>query len=954
MIDVTPEFLTLHKILADIDSSVADHGADQALARIDELLAAEEKDEHKVFANWMRARITKESAGIAAAVQHYETAINLANDKLAAAIRYELGIGWRHAGEAGEAESVLRRTAEDARGLREWGTVARAVEHLSGMAGDGDLFDEARKLAWEADEAWAKTNEVVERARGLRRLGELEERCGELQKAKEAFRSASWLYAEAGEPGSNIEVQCQLSSVLTDLGDENGAIEVARSAAAFAALIAPQTVPFALYALALSLDDNKDYWEEAESTFLRAYEEGCSRKEFKLAAQSSGDLAGLLAAQGRLDAALLWNSRSERHYSEVGHSRGVVICAGNASRFYELLGRFDERVSALRRALDEAKTAGFSDMIPDLSRRFAEAVETPEAHVDSLVVLLDYVQRGILKQAASGEEYDEQARLFVDGLLDKLSEAPSDDEQALNMVIRLVRSTTVAELAMSVALAGHALGRWQDLGSPLVPWLRFELAKLLARLGDHEAARAIYLEAYGEAKSLGDVNLQVAVAGNLALSCQQLDLVEEAERVLEESIPVAKTKTEADSLRLNLAANYMRFWNFEKAEPILNSVLNSARERGDGALIACSAANLACVLSDTGREVEALEYLPLVDEKIAEVAAHEVPELMRLKAIVLERAGESAAAMAAYDEMATLTEEQQQSLSTPALQTVYLSSRQHFFAGAVELAVETDPAKGLYLAQVGRTRAMAQSISGPGNVHSVPRDLASRLRARLSSTEAAVAYYLGERHLLIWCISSAGVSVERVDVTGEELERLTREYRLSLGADSEDTGIQAQLSGLLIEPFRAWLDDYKTLYISPHGPLHNLPFAALGESRRLVQSHNIALVPALHLLDQKPSWSSSWRDKPLIVGDPSGNLPAAADEAKAVARGLERSILLLAADATKDELVKRLNEASLLHLACHARFDADDPFNSGVELASQAGGVELLTLPEIFRLEQSA
>lgn len=951
MLDVTAGSLPLHRKIADIKASVAENGADQALKRLDELLADEETDEHRVFVYWIRARITEESKGVPAAVADFDKAIDLADDKLVPGILYELGVCWRYAGEHGEAETVLRRAAEHATQLEQWGIVARAIEHLSGMAGDKESFDAARDLALEADEAWAKTNELAERGRGLRRLGELEAKRGELENAKEAFRAASWLYASAGETRSNIEVQCQLSNVLTKLGDEKEAIEVARDAARFAEALSPEALPSALYALALSLDDNKKFWVESEETFARCYSEALSRNELQIAAQSSGDLAGLLAGQERFEESLVWNGRSERHYADVGNALGSMVCALNSAAFQAHLGHKDERVSSLRRAFEQARTAGADEYIPEISRLLAEALGTPDALVESLVFLFDSVHRGLLKQAATPQEYDEQGRAFIEGVLDKLVEVTEEEEQALGMAIRVVRSTTVKELTMSIGLAGHALERWKSLDSDLVPWLRLELGKLWARLGDHQAARALYIEAYDEAKRLGDANLQVGAAGNLALSCQELNLVDEAERVLQETIPVAKTETEADSLRLNLASNYMRVWDFDRAEPLLETVLSGARKRGDSALIAASAGNLASVLADTGREGQALDYLTLVDENMAGIAVHQVPDLFRLKAGVLERAGEPEAAMAAYEEMANLADEQQQGLSTPRLQTVYLASRQHYFPPAVELAIKTDPAKGLYLAEVGRARAMAQSISGPGNTHSVPRDMADRLRARLAADEAAVAYYLMDDHLIIWRVSSEGVAVDTIEVSGEEIERLAVEYRLSMDGDSENHALQRQLSAHLVEPIRDWLGGYKTIYISPHGPLHNMPFSALGEDERLVQTHDIGVVPALHLLDQKPGWNTSWKGAPLIIGDPSGNLPSAADEAKAIAAKFDKSILLLGAEATKEELSKRLPEASLLHLACHAGFDFENPFDSGVKLASSDSGGELLSLAEIFRLE---
>ncbi|MDR7274871.1 CHAT domain-containing protein [Catenuloplanes atrovinosus] len=86
-------------------------------------------------------------------------------------------------------------------------------------------------------------------------------------------------------------------------------------------------------------------------------------------------------------------------------------------------------------------------------------------------------------------------------------------------------------------------------------------------------------------------------------------------------------------------------------------------------------------------------------------------------------------------------------------------------------------------------------------------------------------------------------------------------------------------------------------------------------------------ISAPRLIDASPA-----QGPPVVVGNPTGDLPAAEDEAIAVAQtvGVEP---LLGGAGTREAVRNALTEASIVHLAAHAVTDTDDPLASRVKLA---------------------
>jgi tetratricopeptide (TPR) repeat protein len=72
--------------------------------------------------------------------------------------------------------------------------------------------------------------------------------------------------------------------------------------------------------------------------------------------------------------------------------------------------------------------------------------------------------------------------------------------------------------------------------------------------------------------------------------------------------------------------------------------------------------------------------------------------------------------------------------------------------------------------------------------------------------------------------------------------------------------------------------------------------------------------------------------EPLVVGNPTGDLPGATDEAQKVAQFLEVAPLI-GSEATVDRVRRALRAARVVHLAAHARFDSSSPLASPILLA---------------------
>lgn len=162
---------------------------------------------------------------------------------------------------------------------------------------------------------------------------------------------------------------------------------------------------------------------------------------------------------------------------------------------------------------------------------------------------------------------------------------------------------------------------------------------------------------------------------------------------------------------------------------------------------------------------------------------------------------------------------------------------------------------------------------------------------------------------------------------------------------------------LLIEPLEIPLAEaaeaitgqpYK-LVIVPHGPLHQIPFHALFDGEQyLLERFEISYAPSATVFalghQRVPKRSGS----ALVFGVSDPLIPAVAAETRAVAQFLDSAEVYTDAQAKLGILQAKATSCSILHLACHGLFRADNPMFSALKL-----GDGWLTAADVMQFDLS-
>ncbi len=137
------------------------------------------------------------------------------------------------------------------------------------------------------------------------------------------------------------------------------------------------------------------------------------------------------------------------------------------------------------------------------------------------------------------------------------------------------------------------------------------------------------------------------------------------------------------------------------------------------------------------------------------------------------------------------------------------------------------------------------------------------------------------------------------------------------------------------------------LAVVPHGLLHQVPFHALFDGERyLLERFEVSYAPSarIHSLLQNRTFRKS--DKALVMSVADPLIPAVTGEVNAVARQLPDAEVLNDRQATLDALRAKAPGCTVLHLACHGMFRADNPMFSALKLHDG-----WLTAAEVMRLD---
>jgi CHAT domain-containing protein len=264
-----------------------------------------------------------------------------------------------------------------------------------------------------------------------------------------------------------------------------------------------------------------------------------------------------------------------------------------------------------------------------------------------------------------------------------------------------------------------------------------------------------------------------------------------------------------------------------------------------------------------------------------------------------------------------------------------------------------------------------------------------------------IQYFVSPEKTII-VLAGGTQQIKEVPVGKEQLIKKISRFRKLISAGSENLdeyiNLSQELYETLIKPI-AFNINKNRIIISPHGPLHYLPFQLLHDGEKyLIESHTLNYIPSATVLrylankspigpldpdgesgftgatvvndsEYLPGWgaesvSESVYDNQnsgppksiLLLGNPqldseALNLPYSEIEIDNAATFFPDSLKLSHKEASETNLKNKASSYDVLHFATHATFDNDEPFNSSLLLASDESNDGKLTVEEIYQLQ---
>jgi CHAT domain-containing protein/tetratricopeptide (TPR) repeat protein len=296
----------------------------------------------------------------------------------------------------------------------------------------------------------------------------------------------------------------------------------------------------------------------------------------------------------------------------------------------------------------------------------------------------------------------------------------------------------------------------------------------------------------------------------------------------------------------------------------------------------------------------------------------------------------------------------------------------------IALAGPTDATTVRGVSVIPKIRS-AVEVSAISPVYAAPPTLAELKALVVKSRSFYVEYYVLPNKILVWVVTPDGtvkmpppIQIASVDLTRQVKDAyaaIVTPPKSFADVNKADAARQAKLHELyklLIAPVEESLpkspDEIVT--IVPHGPLFQVPFAALltAKGQFLTEQHSLAYLPALGVLratEKLESDVSGESNRLLAFGNPItkqisflGALPYAEKEVHSVASFFPGSTATVEVgeQATKSLFRKLAPENSVIHLATHGLIDEEHPMDSAVVLAPDSTDDGLLTVRDILQL----
>jgi len=153
----------------------------------------------------------------------------------------------------------------------------------------------------------------------------------------------------------------------------------------------------------------------------------------------------------------------------------------------------------------------------------------------------------------------------------------------------------------------------------------------------------------------------------------------------------------------------------------------------------------------------------------------------------------------------------------------------------------------------------------------------------------------------------------------------------------------------------------QALTIVPDDILHGFPFASITyKGKYLIKHYALAIAYESKSKPIKPKRPIPLKKQALVIGISNGNihfrpLPGVRKELQHINKWLDHNqinyLQLKNNDAHKAAIIETISKATLLHIACHGTFEANQPDSSGLVLISDSGEQEILSLRELSEID---
>jgi len=714
-------------------------------------------------------------------------------------------------------------------------------------------------------------------------------------------------------------------------------------------------------------------------------------KDRQIEGVALGNLEAAYYSLGNYTKGIEYTQQSLAIVREIKHRQGEGVALGNLGGAYIYLSNYAKAIEYSQQSLAIARS---------IKDREGEAVA-----LGHLAVAYNY-----LGNYTKGIEYSQQSLAIARSIKDREGEAAALGHLAgaYNFLSNSAKAIEYSQQSLAIAREiKHRPGEGVALGNLGIAYGALgNLAKAIEYTQQRLAIARETKDRRSEGVALGNLGAVYIDLGNHAKA------IEYAQQQLAIARHLKDRNGESEVLG-TLGGAYIYLGNYAKAIEYSQQSLAIAREikhrKGQGAALS----NLGITYLYLGKYAQAIEYTQqyLVIAREIKDRDGEGTALNNLGAAFL-RAGNPTEAEKMLVNAIQVWESMRQMLGSNDANKVSIFEGQACTYRTLQQVrvAQNNPIAALEIAERGRARAFVDLLTerlSTGNANSVITAAPNQeqIRQIAKAQNATLVQYsiiyqdfqiqgkpVGrESALYIWVIQPTGeITFRQVD-----LKPLWQKHKASLAdliignqeflavrSRGSSPALQPQpdlptLHQLLIDPITSLLpkDPNAHVIFIAQKSLFQVPFPALQDANGtyLIQKHTILTAPSIQVLDltrqqrQKLAQKQSNSGRALVLGNPTmpsvsspgapkqqlSALPGAEAEAIAIAPLLNTQAIT-GAQGTKAEIVQKMPQASIIHLATHGLLDDVRGLGSAIALAPSGKDDGLLTAEEIFDMKLQA